>query len=106
MATILLFNLENQQILADNPVEPGESTAYYESTLTTSNLGDYNFVLKAYERPSHEVLPIVDETYFPTSTLSVQSKLDNIAPSARYDAMNKAKVDIVFACYFVWWMHW
>ena len=78
-------------------MEPGESTAYYESTLTTSNLGDYNFVLKAYERPSHEVLPIVDETYFPTSTLSVQSKLDNIAPSARYDAMNKAKVDIVFA---------
>lgn len=84
-------------VYAQNEVTPGETTTYYESKLVTENLGRYEFLVSAKERPSHEVLPIVSDSYFPSSTLELTTIVDNTVPSARYDAMNKTKVDIVFA---------
>lgn len=84
-------------VYAQNEVTPGETTTYYESKLVTENLGRYEFLVSAKERPSHEVLPIVSDSYFPNSTLELTTLVDNTVPSARYDAMNKTKVDIVFA---------
>ena len=96
-AAILVLGIPSNVVYADNPVQDGDETAYYDGKLVTSSLGDYNFILTAYERPSHEVIPIVSEDYFPTSTLSITSKVDNIPPSAVYDTFNKVKVDVVFA---------
>ena len=61
------------------------------------NLGNYEFKVETHEIPSHEVLPIIDKSYFPSSVTTYMSEVDNTAPSALYEAKTVAKVDIVFA---------
>lgn len=75
----------------------GETQVYYEATLKTSSLGNYEITVKAYERPSHEVLPIISVDYFPTSESKYKTEIDNTEPSATYKANTVSKVDVVFA---------
>lgn len=71
--------------------------ASYDAFVKVPNLGNYEFKVETHEIPSHEVLPIIDKSYFPSSVTTYMSEVDNTAPSALYEAKTVAKVDIVFA---------
>lgn len=74
-----------------------ETTVYYDTVIKTSSLGGYEITVKAFERPSHEVLPIISTDYFPTSEQKYKTEVNNTKPSATYAAKSVSKVDIVFA---------
>lgn len=74
-----------------------DNESYYDLRLKTSSLGNYEVTVKAYERPSHEILPIIGSEYFTTSEEKYKTEIDNTAPSAVYEASTVTKVDVVFA---------
>lgn len=69
----------------------------YDIQFKTDRLGLYQVTIESHERPSHETLPFISSSYFPYSTLSDQTEVDNTAPEARYHAQGITKVDVVFA---------
>lgn len=73
------------------------SLALYDTYMKNKDLGGYDFTIKAHEKPSNEVLPIIDKSYFPVTVASVATEVDNTAPSATYSAKKVVKADIVFA---------
>lgn len=73
------------------------STTYYETEIRTPNLGNYAFDVEAFEKPSHEILPIVGKEYFPSTIARFTTEVDNTNPSATYKANVVSKVDVVFA---------
>ena len=77
------------------PVE--ESFAYYDTYIKAQDLGKYDFEVETHEIPSHEVLPIIDKSYFPVTVTHFQSEVDNTEPSATYTKNTITKVDVVFA---------
>ena len=77
------------------PIE--ESFAYYDTYIKAQDLGKYDFEVETHEIPSHEVLPIIDKSYFPVTVTHFQSEVDNTEPSAIYKSKPVAKVDVVFA---------
>lgn len=80
------------------PVSAADSTTdYYDATIKTGSLGNYNFEVEAHEKPSHETLPIVSKDYFPKTIANFSTEIDNTAPSAVYKAKAITKVDVVFA---------
>lgn len=77
------------------PIE--ESFAYYDTYIKAQDLGKYDFEVETHEIPSHEVLPIIDKSYFPVTVTHFQSEVDNTEPSATYTKNTITKVDVVFA---------
>lgn len=78
----------------------GRTYELYDIEFKTSNLGLYQIEIKSQETPSHEVLPFISEQwekYFPYSTLTLKTEVDNTAPYAVYSANPITKVDVVFA---------
>lgn len=75
----------------------GRTYELYDIQFKTDRLGLYQVTIESHERPSHETLPFISSSYFPYSTLSDQTEVDNTAPEARYHAQGITKVDVVFA---------
>ena len=75
----------------------GRTYELYDIQFKTDRLGLYQVKIESHERPSHETLPFISSSYFPYSTLSDQTEVDNTAPEARYHAQGITKVDVVFA---------
>ena len=73
------------------------STEYYESSIKAPSIGNYEFKIETHEVPSKEYLPIVDKSYFPSTVISLFTEVDNLPPSATYDAKTLSLVDVVFA---------
>ena len=73
------------------------STEYYESSIRAPSIGNYEFKIETHELPSKEYLPIVDKSYFPSTVVSLFTEVDNLPPSATYEAKPLSKVDVVFA---------
>ena len=71
----------------------------YDLEVRTSNVGMYQFYITAREEPYQNHLPIsvVGHEYFPLSTLTLTTEVNNKIPSATYSKSNVVKVDIVFA---------
>lgn len=77
--------------------QDGESRVYYESSIKAPSIGNYEFEVETHEVPSHEWLPIVSKDYFPSTTAQFITEVDNLPPSATYEAKALTKVDVVFA---------
>ena len=75
----------------------GRNYELYNIQFKTDRLGLYQVTIESHERPSHETLPFISSSYFPYSTLSDQTEIDNTAPEARYHAQGITKVDVIFA---------
>lgn len=75
----------------------GRTYELYDIQFKTDRLGLYQVTIESHERPSHETLSFISSSYFPYSTLSDQTEVDNTAPEARYHAQGITKVDVVFA---------
>lgn len=75
----------------------GNVTQNYEASIKTSELGNYSIDLESHEIPSNEYLPIIGKEYFPYSTASFTTEVDNTRPSALYHTKSVGKVDVVFA---------
>ena len=69
----------------------------YDIKFRTSKLGLYGMTIESHEIPSNEWLTFISHDYFPYTTLSDQTEVDNTAPSAVYSAQGIVKVDVVFA---------
>lgn len=78
-------------------IETGQSEVYYNTYIKTSGLGNYQFEVESHERPSHETLPIISNSYFPYSVNKYDTEVDNTAPDATYKSSTVSKVDVVFA---------
>lgn len=77
--------------------QDGESTVYYDASIKAPSIGNYEFEVETHEVPSHEWLPIVSKDYFPSTTAQFITEVDNLPPSATYEAKALTKVDVVFA---------
>lgn len=69
----------------------------YDIEFRTNKLGLYGMTIESHEIPSNEWLTFIGHDYFPYTTLSDQTEVDNTAPSAVYSAQGIVKVDVVFA---------
>ena len=69
----------------------------YDIKFRTSKLGLYGMTIESHEIPSNEWLTFISHDYFPYTTLSDQTEVDNTAPSAVYSAKGIVKVDVVVA---------
>ena len=69
----------------------------YDIEFRTNKLGLYGMTIESHEIPSNEWLTFISHDYFPYTTLSDQTEVDNTAPSAVYSAQGIVKVDVVFA---------
>lgn len=69
----------------------------YNIEFRTNKLGLYGMTIESHEIPSNEWLTFISHDYFPYTTLSDQTEVDNTAPSAVYSAQGIVKVDVVFA---------
>lgn len=69
----------------------------YDIEFRTNKLGLYGMTIESHEIPSNEWLKFISHDYFPYTTLSDQTEVDNTAPSAVYSAQGIVKVDVVFA---------
>lgn len=69
----------------------------YDIKFRTSKLGLYGMTIESHEIPSNEWLTFISHDYFPYTTLSDQTEVDNTPPSAVYSAQGIVKVDVVFA---------
>lgn len=75
----------------------GSTIAYYDVKIKSDKIGNYQFNVESHEIPSHETLPIVDKSYFPSTVASFATEVDNTAPSATYSSSLISKVDVIFA---------
>lgn len=69
----------------------------YDIEFRTNKLGLYGMTIESHEIPSNEWLTFISHDYFPYTTLSDQTEVDNTPPSAVYSAQDIVKVDVVFA---------
>lgn len=69
----------------------------YDIEFRTNKLGLYGMTIESHEIPSNEWLTFISHDYFPYTTLTDQTEVDNTAPSAVYSAQGIVKVDVVFA---------
>lgn len=69
----------------------------YDIKFRTSKLGLYGMTIESHEIPSNEWLTFISHDYFPYTTLSDQTEVDNTPPSAVYSAKGIVKVDVVVA---------
>lgn len=67
--------------------------------IKTDRIGNHQVSITAHEIPFRETLPynVVSKDYFPTTTKTITTKVDNTAPTALYTTHGLSKVDIVFA---------
>lgn len=84
-------------MMLSNVVLAANEIQLYDVKIKPDTLGKYEMYVEAHEVPSNEVLPIVDSSYFPVSSTTFTTKIDNTAPSATYEAKKIAKADVIFA---------